>query len=246
MNNLIISAILASVLAGCGGGDSTPEGYWQGVSSPGYNRTTGYNVSMLILENGDTWAVYEGVPPSFPQWPFGGLYGTTTASGNAFSGSGGAIGTTVKTPLILTPGSYSGTFSAKSMIAVTTSTGTTIDARYQPGYDQPALLADIAGTFSGAGSALVSPLQAGISITVDSSGAFTVPFAIACGGSGRLTPRASGKNVFDVTVTVGVGCKLSRLYTFTGSAYYDRAARRLVLVAADSDKSTGLMYIGHN
>lgn len=246
MKNLIISAILASVLAGCGGSDPTPEGYWQGVSSPSYNMTTGHIVSMLILENGDTWAVYEGVPPSLPQWPFGGLYGTTTSSGNAVSGSGKTIGTTVKSPLILTPASYSGTFSAKSMIAVTTSTGATIDARYQSGYDQPALLADVAGTFSGAGSALTSPLQGGISITVDSSGAFTVPFAFTCGGSGRLTPRASGKNVFDVTVTVGVGCNLGRLFTFTGSAYYDRAARRLVLVAADSDKSTGLMYIGRN
>jgi hypothetical protein len=235
-------------LTGCGGGGApnpSPEGYWQGVSSPDFNMIAGYNVSMLILENGETWAVYEGVPPSVPQWPYGGLYGTATSSGNSLSFSGQSIHVSTRTALGLSPGSYSGTFAAKSTLAVTTSAGLTINAKYQAGYEQPASLADVAGTFKGFGAGPYSAVP-DLSITVDSSGAFTVPWDLTCGGSGRLTPRASGKNVFDVTVTLGVGCNLGGLITFTGTAYYDRAARRLVLVALEPDKSRGLMYIAHN
>jgi hypothetical protein len=96
---------------------------------------------MLVLENGETWAVYDGMfpPPTSQPALIGGLYGKTTFTGNSLFGSGNAIN---ETPgLSFSPTTYSGTFDAKNTIAVTASNGVTFNASYQPGYDQPASLA---------------------------------------------------------------------------------------------------------
>jgi hypothetical protein len=71
-----------------------------------------------------------------------------------------------------------------------------------------------------------------------------VPYDLECGGSGTLTPRASGKNVFNVAMTLGVNCNLGGLRSFTGVAWYDTVKRRLVMLALNSAGSDGVMYVG--
>ena len=108
----VTAAVAATVLlSACGGGGSddgqadtgTPppaatsaEGFWVGKSS------TGFDVNLAVLENGDTWGVYarSGVL-------YGALRGTTTSANGTLSGTGaevdlstGAIGT----------GAYTGTY----------------------------------------------------------------------------------------------------------------------------------------
>jgi hypothetical protein len=245
-------AVLVSVLAACGGGGGgggavVPEGYWHGASttiiSPG---TFPWDVSMLVLENGETWTVYDGIfpPPTSQPGLLGGLYGTTTsAGGNALSGSGLDIGLHSQV-MSTAPTTYSGTFTGNSAIAVTTSGGVTFNASYQSGYDQPASLAALAGTFNGLGASGYNPASP-VALTIEASGAFTVPYAIECGGSGTLTPRASGKNVFDVSMTLGTLCNMGGLRSFSGVAYYDTVTTRLVMLALNSAKSDSVMYVAH-
>ena len=84
------AAMALALAAGCGGGDDddgyvpppTPkvtgaEGFWAGKAS------TGYDVALAILDNGDTWGVYarDGVI-------HGAVHGTTLSADGRLRGSG--------------------------------------------------------------------------------------------------------------------------------------------------------------
>lgn len=228
-------AVSTAVLTACGGGDDAAatlavEGFWSG------STTTGVGVNLAILENGETWGVYTsggGIA--------GALYGNTTASGNTLSGSGSDFNIPSRTTSSAT---YSGTFAPKSSISLTTSGGVSFTGTYEAAYDQPASLAAVAGSFTGEGVSGSSPVQ-GVSVTISSSGAVTVPANLGCSASGLITPRASGKNVFNVSVTFsGSTCALGNGATATGMAYYDSVDQGLVVLALNSAKTDGFIYIG--
>lgn len=235
-------AILAAtiVVAACGGGgdDAAPtvaatssaEGFWSGTSS------NGWTVNLAILENGQTWGVY-----SSGGTIYGALHGTAQTSGSSVSGSG----TDYYVPTRSTSaGSFTGTYTAKSSLNVTLSTGVTFAGTYGAGYDQAPSLASVAGTFNGTGVTGYSSVQS-VPVSISASGGITVPAANGCAASGQLTPRASGKNIFDVSVTFnGSNCALGNGATTTGVAYYDSTARRLLALALNGAKSDGFIYIG--
>lgn len=232
-----MAAIAASaVLAACGGGGDegpaspTAEGFWSG------STTTGVGVSLAILENGETWGVYTsggGIA--------GALYGNTRSSGSSLNGSGSDFNIPSRTSA---PATYSGTFSPKSSISVTTSGGVSFTGTYGTAYDQPASLAAVAGSFSGVGVSGSSPVQ-GVSVTISPTGAITVPASLGCSASGSAVPRSSGKNIFNVSVTFsGSTCALGNGATATGVAYYDAATQDLLVLALNSAKTDGFIYIG--
>lgn len=232
-----MAAIAASaVLAACGGGGDegpaspTAEGFWSG------STTTGVGVSLAILENGETWGIYTsggGIA--------GALYGNTRSSGNSLSGSGSDFNIPSRTTASAT---YSGTFSPKSSISVNTSGGVSFTGTYGTAYDQPASLAAVAGSFSGVGVSGSSPVQ-GVSVTISPTGIVTVPASLGCSASGSAAPRASGKNIFNVSVTFsGSTCALGNGATATGVAYYDAATQDLLVLALNSAKTDGFIYIG--
>jgi hypothetical protein len=232
---------LIAVLTACGGGggDASPsapaptvtaEGFWEGPAS------TGVSVALAVLENGETWGVYTSNGSIV-----GALYGNTTSSGTSLSGSGKDFNIPSRT---VGSGTYSGTFVAKSSINVTTSAGSTFSGTYKTAYDQPASLAAITGTFSGVGVSGTSPVQS-VSVTISSSGALTVPSTLGCSAAGTATPRPSGKNILDVTVTfTGTSCALGNGASTTGTAYYDATTRRVLVMAMNAAKSDGFIYVG--
>lgn len=234
---------LTAVLAACGGGgDSAPiaaavavpavtaEGFWEGSAS------TGASVALAVLENGETWGVYTSGSSIV-----GALYGNTASSGTTLSGSGKDFNIPSRT---VTPGTYTGTFAAKSSINVTTSSGSTFSGAYNVAYDQPTSLAAVAGTFLGAGVSGSSSVQP-ISVTISSSGAITVPSSQGCSAAGTATLRPSGKNVLDVTVTfTGSTCALGNGASTTGIAYYNATTGRMLVIAMNAAKSDGFIYVG--
>jgi hypothetical protein len=240
-----IAAIgLTIFLAACGGdGDdsapvtpttplpaATAEGFWEGSAS------TGVEVALAVLENGETWGVYTSNGTLV-----GALYGNTTSSGTTLTGSGKDFNIPSRT---VSSASYSGTFSSKSTIKVSTSAGSSFSGSYNAAYDQPASLAALAGTFSGWGVSGTSAVQ-GISATISSAGAITVPTSLGCAATGTAKPRASGKNVFDVTVTfVGASCALGNGTSTQGIAYYDTASREVLVMSMNSAKSDGFIFVG--
>ncbi len=236
MKKILSIVGVAVVLAACGGGgdDAPPpnaaQGFWSGQAS------TGTTVSVAILENGETWGVY-----SSGSVILGALYGQTTASGGTLNGSGSEFDIAARS---VASGTYQGTYSPKSTLAVRTSLGSVFTGSYNADYDNPASLAAVAGSFSGTGVSASSPVQSP-SVSISAAGAITVPPSLGCSASGTASPRPSGKNVFNVTVTFsGTSCALGNGGTASGIAYYNTATRELLVLALNSAKTDGFIYVG--
>ncbi|MFT3778898.1 MAG: hypothetical protein QM772_11600 [Ottowia sp.] len=207
---------------------ASPEGFWVGRAS------TGTDVFLAVLDDGKTWGLYES-----DGYIVGALVGQTSYSGTSLSGSGRDFNLLSRT---VSPGTYAGTFSTKSYVDVSLSNGSTFTGSYGASYDQPASQSAVAGTFSGTGVTGTTLPQAA-TISVASSGEVTMSPAQGCGGSGSVKPRASGKNVYDVTITFqGDACALGNGVTVRGIAVYDTAQRRLWALAANSAQTDGFIY----
>ncbi len=233
-----LSLVAALTACGGGGGDDAPtpppkaataEGFWTGTTS------NGLKAYVAILENGETWGFYTTSANALA----GAFYGNTTSSGtNLLSGSGldfynGAANAT----------NYSGTFAPKSTLTVTMGNGVRVNGTYSTDYDKPASLAALAGTYYGYGLTAKSAATY-TPVTFSSNGTITAGNSF-CTMAGTATPRASGKNVFDVRVTfTGSSCALPSGTSVTGMAYYDTAARSLIAMGLNGSKNDGFVYAG--
>lgn len=242
---LLVCAAFVLTACGGGGGDSAPSvptsstpppaattaaGFWEGTAS------TGVSVALAILEDGQTWGVYTSGNAIA-----GALYGSTSSSGTSLSGSGRDFNIPSRSVEAAT---YTGTFIANNRISVTTSSGGSLSATYASIYDQPASLAALAGTYSGTGITGSTSAQS-TPITISSTGAITVPVSGGCGATGTATPRASGKNIFDVSVTFnGTACALGNGSITTGVGYFNSTTRRLLVLALNAPKTDGFIYSG--
>lgn len=215
---ILAIALSALTLAACGGGGggSTPaaapppatsaEGVYGGTLS----GTSNSAFQMLVLENGDFWT----------------LYGSSTASAFGVTGfvqgsaTTNAINSTITaanakdfgfSPAIA--GTVSATYSATAKTINGTFTSTAGNATFNGGpiagslynYSTPASLATVAGVWST--TALTGE---SISLNIAANGSFTAGGTSGCSFSGTVTPRSSGKNVFNVALTFGAApCALS-------------------------------------
>lgn len=240
------TALLITLAAcGGGGGDATPapslsatvpasaEGFWAGTTAKGTV------VNLAILENGETWGIY-GTPTVLA----GAVYGTTSTSGATLSGSG--IGFNFLTR-ISSSGVFSGNVRTKGDISFNVSDGTTVTAKYDTSYDQPVSLASIAGTYMGqAVTGTINPQVT--TVVVGANGSISSSFIsgnLSCTTTGTATPRASGKNVFNVQLTfAGNSCALGNGTVVTGVATYRAGTRELITMAMNSSKTDGLIFVG--
>ncbi|MEY8876735.1 MAG: hypothetical protein AB9M60_09535 [Leptothrix sp. (in: b-proteobacteria)] len=238
MKKLAAIAVTA-VLTACGGGGSggssgnsagAAEGIWSGTFA------SGTSASFVVLENGDTWGVYvsNGVL-------VGAANATTTVNGSTFSGTERFYDLSTGQ---VTTGSYSGTAAAKSTLTTVDSAGgTSFTGTYVTAYDQPATLSAIAGSFSGTAVVGGAGSQTA-SVSIGANGAITVPSSGGCTTTGSITPRASGKNIYNVSLSFsGTGCVLGNGASTTGIAYYKVTTGQVLLLTLTPDKSTGLMYL---
>ncbi len=236
------SAVAAVLLSACGGGGgddegmpatpppvaSSAEGFWVGKSS------TGFDVNLAVLENGDTWGVYlrGGVL-------YGALRGQTTSANGTFTGTGAEVDLTTGA---IASGTYSGTYASKSSLQAQTRSGT-FSGTYSSSYDQPASLSALAGTFTGSGVATGAPVQTSV-VSISASGAVSSPPSLGCGATGSIKPRASGKNVFDLQITFnGANCALGNGASVSGVAYYENGAL-LAMGVRPGSQTTGFIFVG--
>lgn len=214
-----VSVLSAALLAGCGGGGgdeavvvtqgASAEGVYGGTLT---NKAGSTAIRMLILENGQFWALYgDEVGGAFE---VDGLYQGTGTSSNLggvatfispstsakdFT-SGGAAAVALSSNYNTTAKTINGTVTAGT--TVNFSGGPITGGTYN--YNTAAVLATVDGVWTVTGLAGET-----YTLTVDSNNNTfdAVPTLVGgCNFSGTIVPRASGKNVFTVSLLTGVGC----------------------------------------
>jgi hypothetical protein len=241
---IFTSVCLVSLLSACGGGggggsntttptsSGTAEGFYVGTTS------TGYGVAALILENAETWGFYYSGPTTS-----GVFNGTSNGTGSTFSASGTDFNFITRSA---TSGTLSGTVATASSINASSSNGGTVSLTYESSYTTAASLSAIAGNYTGWGVSKSTPSQS-VTFTVNSAGAISGSVS-NCSVSGSITPRASGKNVYNVSTTFsGSGCALGSGVTTTGVATLVslNGINRLIAMTLNSGKTDGYIVNGY-
>ena len=245
------TVLLTTLLAGCGGGggsstNQTPvsvvpsraEGAYSGTISNGLEHST------VVLENDDYYAIYGKTLDGVFR-----ISGFLQGSGKSLNG--GFSSTDLK-DFYYTGAALSGSLSASYQPGVSlngtivdngasfTFTGTAINpASYN--YNTAATLANVVGTWT------ISDL-AGVTaaLTVSANGAFTTSSG-GCISTGTVTPRSSGKNVFDVNLTFGAApCNFAGQSAHGIALEYILAGgkRQLMVAVENASRSNGTVYFG--
>lgn len=240
MNALKSSLVVMCIglMSACGGGggaggSSSPgaaqsaEGLWQG------NTSSGNRVTAAVLETGELWALV-----SSSSGVVGFINGSTNVSGSVVSGNETSYNLVSHTYGVQ---SYSGTVSTKNTMALS-GPDWSFNAMYQSGYDQaPAGLVAMAGTYSGWLASVSGTFAPSSVVSISSTGQITSPGA-PCSANGSITPRASGKNVYNVTIGfTGASCTAAST-TLSGIAAYNNTSGVLVVLALNPGKTDGLVY----
>jgi hypothetical protein len=215
LTKIASSALLAMWLGGCGGGGGsattstatptitgTAEGVYTGTIS------NGRSFDGIVLENGTYYMLY-GTTTAGALYVSGIATGSGTSNNGSFTSSNlrdyyynGAIYTGSASASYGVNNNFSGSLTDGG-VALTFTSSTPSSSTYV--YNVAANLTDISGAWT------LTDLQGYIiSMTVASNGAFTATSSSGCAFSGSLTPRASGKNVFDLALTFGAApCALA-------------------------------------
>ena len=247
-NSARLSAMLAAItLAACGGGgdggSSTgpkAEGAYSGTLTGGASSA----FQLLVLENDEYWALY-GTSAGNTFFVSGFIQGTGASNNGSFSSSNARDFGVVPAA----SGSVSATYVANTSIQGTvTAAGQSVSFSGPVipsttfNYSTAASVAAVEGSWN-----LTSLDGSSTTLTIASTGAFTGSSA-GCNFSGTFTPRASGKNVFNVALTFGAApCALPG-QPGTGIAVTNILAgtttQQLIVAGVNSARTAGTALFG--
>lgn len=244
---LIASFTLTSMLVACGGGgDSGSSGATaEGVYGGTLTGSTSSAFQLLVLENGEFWAMY-GTRTS----TFFGVAGFIQGSGTSNNGSFTSSNTKDFGFAPARSGSTSATYdaTAKTISGTVTSAGGSVGFSGGPipgslyNYNTAATLNTIAGSWS-----TTTLTGESVSLTIASNGSFTASSGTGCVFSGTVVPRASGKNVFNVALTFGAApCALAgQAATGIAVAYpLANGQTQLLVAVVDGARTVGTAAFG--
>ena len=244
--------VAAMALAACGGGDDTPppppkppttvvsgvEGLWSGTT------TDMVSVQGVVLENGETWSMMTssggaliGLSQGSVQVSGADIVTGTSRYLNVVDESGLANRTS-------TAVSYSGKYSVRDSMQVTASNGVKFSGTYGVLYEQPATVSEMVGAFSGTGigNQVRKPLT---SLSVSTGGLISISSYPGCSARGTVTPRSSGRNVFDLPLTfVGAACPVGDGTVVHSVVLYNDSTRTLTIMGQSGDKAQTFFYTG--
>lgn len=251
----VLGAMLLPVfIAGCGGGGGddggsnptppAPAPTAEGVYGGTLTGSTGSAFEALILESGEIWALYGDDAGSIFQ-VYGFIQGQGTSNNGSFTASDvrdfgyfPPVSGTLTATYNSTAKTISGSASADGM-TVQFSGGPIPGSLYN--YNAPASLSAVAGSWQ-----VVSTTAESISINVTASGSVTTSGS-GCTSTGSITPRPSGKNVFNVSLTFGPApCVLPNATARGIAVAYPLSTGQTQLIAAvtDSSRTFGVAVFG--
>lgn len=246
--------LASSILAGCGGGSDLPAApvvatlattatatvTAEGVYVGDLTGSRSNEFEMLVLENGEFWSVY-GTSTSSAFGIAGFVQGSGTSNKGIFTSANGKdFGVN---PALA--GNVSATYDATAKTIAGTITATTGTVAFSGGpivgslyiYNTPASLTTVAGAWS-----TTSLTGENVALNITSDGAFTATSSSGCKFLGVVTPRSSGKNVFNVAMTFGAApCALSGQGGSGIALAYPLAngKTQLIVAATDSTRTYG-------
>lgn len=233
--------------SGNGGGGGGPgniasaEGAWTGTNS------LGNNFDLLVLENGDLYSMYGTLSGGiFSAAGFDTAGGTASVSGSTLTASitqydfAGHRVTGTLSANVVTGTSINGSASATGGGPPTTFTSTPLTATYGSyNYNTAATVSVISGAWIGNlldGSAAF--------LSIDSAGILSGT-NLGCSFTGTVTPRPSGKNVFNMSIHFGGSPCSAANQNASGIAISYIATngkRQLIAAAENSAKTQGSMF----
>jgi hypothetical protein len=207
----------------------------------------GLSLKAIVLENDEVWSLW-GESRSDGYYVGGLIQGQGLSNNGTFAASSlKDFGVDPAMPLALTatyvPGKkIDGKFSASGYEDANFSLSNVATSTYD--YAARASLTDVAGAWS---MQMVDASSiADVSLIVSASGAVTGSTA-GCSFTGTVKPRASGKNVFDVTATFGASpCKMpgQSIHGIALTESLGVSTRQLIVSAVDSARSYGVVLFG--
>ncbi|MGV3742736.1 MAG: hypothetical protein ACO1NO_10550 [Burkholderiaceae bacterium] len=257
MSGLFIAMSLSACGGGGGGGDngsgsrlsasgnnSSPEGVYEGTSS------TDMYFNTIILENNLFYTIYGEIS--------NGIFlvnGFFTGTGQAKNGSFAAndvrdfdingLDNIVTLSATYQPGQSFNGSSSNGTSSVTFTSAPPANTTYN--YNTAANLSNIAGTWT-----MTSLTGENVSVNIAANGHYTANYDNGnCDFEGRISPRASGKNVFDVSVTGGGGadgfaCNVVVPGTAAHAVEFllPGGQRQLLIAGTDEIRENGTLLIG--
>lgn len=238
----LLSSLMLSACGG-GGGDSTSalpaasaaQGAYLGTVSNGYEHNT------IILDDGQFYT----------------LYGVTTAAGFVASrflqGSGNANNGSFSSSNVKDyyggsafSGTLSASYSASNFSGTLTEGGTSVTFTGAPinaavfDYNSAASLSTVSGVWN-----LTSIDGDPVALTLAANGSYTA-FSGTCSITGTVTPRPSGKNVFNFTQTFGSTCPLAGQSASGIAITYllTNGQRQLIVAETNASRTFGTALFG--
>lgn len=242
------AATAVSVLVACGGGggDAPPSSSTraEGVYAGTLTGSSSSAFELLVLENDEYWGLY-GTNTASTFFVAGFIQGTGTSNNGSFTSSNARdFGTDPPAS-----GSVSATYVADTSIKGTIAApggsvgfaGTPIVSSSYV-YNTPAIVSTISGAWS-----LTALDGSSVALNVSSSGAFSGSTS-GCLFSGTLTPRTSGKNVFNVALTFGgAPCALPNQPASGVAVSYllaNGVTRQIIIAGTNSARTSGTALFG--
>lgn len=239
---LFMTIAATTAIAACGGGggddgDSSDTSSAQGVyeGQLGANNTGQY--AAIVLENGESWALYSFASAS------GFLHARGTSANGSYSandvidyGAVPPVAGSVQASYNASAGTFQGQYAFGTQVVPFSASRPA--QGYQ--YNTPADPSTITGNWS-----FISSADASMRLQVAADGTLTGTGATGCTMTGSLTPRPSGKNVFNAAMRFGSACAQPGLVA-TGVAIVlvDGGERALIVMGASSDRTIGTVAVG--
>ena len=234
-NNVVITVGEIVSVGGASVPNQSAEGLWTGTTA------TGYQVNLLVLENNEYWTTvgYQSGNNFLVSSFDNGGFIVNGASGFSyyreyFPNYSTLLG--YGTGTVVTNTSISGTTYTGGNAGVKVNFAPMPNSTYN--YNKQANLNEIVGNWSGA---FLNGYAS--NVLISASGAISGTVA-NCSYTGTIKPRASGKNVFDFSITNGVGCSVVGLVeSGIGITYITSTGKRQLLAAGvDGTKTIGDMF----
>ena len=249
------SALLIVVLlTACGGGDGDPggkgpnlsgnpggasgglldvEGLWTGQSNDGVQT------ALVVLEDGSAWGLQRNGSTLKSA-----IVGKTSGSGGVFSMQASVFNLAYWSPANST---YAGTYTARSSIAATSTGNSPLALSYKSAYESPATLPAVAGryTLKGISQGGATPL---VTMNLSTSGTISFSDWGACSPTGTVSPRSSGRNVFDLSIRFNDDCPLAKNTLVSGVFFVDKSASpaQAYVLAQTANKDDGFFAASAN